>query len=71
MEPRPGGDAAQRWSGAALMAVLLLSVGVALVLSSPSMGMVLVAVGLLALPVLVVVTIWLVSRRTRDGAQPQ
>ncbi|MGY1804912.1 hypothetical protein ACI78T_16650 [Blastococcus sp. SYSU D00922] len=71
MEPRPVPDAAQRWSGAALMVVLLVSVGVALVLSSPSTGMVLVAVGLLALPVLVVVTIWLVSRRNRDGAQPQ
>jgi hypothetical protein len=70
MDPRPA-DTSQRWSGAALLFVLVLSVGVALFLSTPETGMVLVALGLLALPVLVVVAVWLLSRRERDQSQPQ
>ena len=55
---------------AALLVVLLLSTGVALFLSAPRAGMVLVALGLLALPVVVVV-VWLLWRRDRQRSQPQ
>ena len=71
MGPRLPADTSQRWSGAALLVVLLLSVGVALFLSSPETGMVLVALALLALPVLVVVVVWFLWRRDRGRSQPQ
>ncbi|MCW2683255.1 MAG: hypothetical protein JWP33_1168 [Blastococcus sp.] len=71
MDPRPGTGAPGRWSGAALLVVMLLSTAVALALSSPHGGMVLIALTLVALPVLVVVAIWLMSRRHHEPAQPQ
>jgi hypothetical protein len=71
MEPRPVVDSSPRWSGAALLVVLLLSTGVAFFLSAPETGMVLVALGLLALPVLVVVAVWLLWRRDQKRSQPQ
>jgi uncharacterized membrane protein YqjE len=71
MDPRPATDAPHRWSGAALLVVLLLSTAVALALSSPHGGMVLIALTLVALPVLVVVAVWIMSRRHHEPSQPQ